>query len=58
MSFLFRTDRRFRQAIPLGGPTANRPTTPPTGTMYFDTTLTKPVWWDGANWKTASNVVA
>ena len=54
---MFLTDRRFRQALPLGGTTAERPTSPPTGFMFYDTTIHKPIWWDGAAWKTASNGV-
>jgi|GEM_PF-2907708 len=35
--------------------TANRPTTGLyTGYMHFDTTLGKPIWWDGAVWKDAT----
>lgn len=35
------------------GTTANRPTVgrTPYFTQYLDTTLGKPIWWDGANWK-------
>ena len=36
------------------GPTANRPTTPDTGQMYFDETLGYPVWYNGTSWVNAS----
>lgn len=35
------------------GTSAQRPSTPPTGYQYFDTTLAaggKPIWWNGSNW--------
>lgn len=32
-------------------PTAYRPTNVPIGFQYYDTTLRKPVWWDGSTWK-------
>lgn len=32
------------------GITANTPPTPYTGQQYFDTTIGKPVWWNGAAW--------
>jgi hypothetical protein len=49
------------QAIttPAYGTTANRPTntvnTPlATGQFYYDTTLYRPIWWNGTVWKNAS----
>jgi len=36
------------------GSTANRPTDVHTGYMYFDTTLGKPVWWNGTVWVDAN----
>src|SRR5690606_2544832 len=36
----------YRQA----GPTSNRPDGVAVGTVYFDTTLGKPVWWTGSDW--------
>ncbi len=38
------------------GITANRPTTTylDTGTMYYDTSLTKPIWWTGTVWVDAT----
>lgn len=41
----------------LDGTTAARPTTVPTGLMYFDTTLGIPIWWNGTAWVNASGVV-
>src|SRR5690606_14256426 len=34
----------------LTGPTSNRPGGVAVGTVYFDTTLGKPVWWTGSDW--------
>ena len=28
----------------------NRPTSADIGTQYFDTTLNKPIWWNGSMW--------
>lgn len=37
------------------GETTDRPTTNlETGEMFFDTTLTKPIWYDGSNWVDAT----
>jgi hypothetical protein len=32
------------------GTTAERPTTVIIGQQYFDTTLGRPIWWDGTEW--------
>lgn len=32
------------------GTSSNRPADPPLGTMYFDTTLNRPIWWNGKEW--------
>lgn len=47
--------RGYYQNISLSmrGTTAERPTNPHQGFMYFDTTLKKPVWYDGIRWKDA-----
>jgi hypothetical protein len=37
-----------------GGTTAQRPASPNTFWMYFDTTIGKPIWWNGTNWKDAT----
>ena len=36
------------------GATASRPTGPAAGTQYFDTTIGRPIWWDGGKWINAS----
>lgn len=41
-------------AVVSSGSTGARPTGIPTGYAYFDTTLSKPVWWSGSNWKDSS----
>src|SRR5262249_8688240 len=38
----------------LSGATPNRPVAPAVGTAYFDTTLGKPVWYNGTNWVSSS----
>ena len=43
-SFLLDGDERQ------SGTTANRPSTPPTGKFYLDTTLNLPIWYNGTNW--------
>lgn len=45
---------------PAAGNTAGRPANPPTGTIYFDTSLSpsKPVWWNGASWVDATGATA
>ena len=51
---------RYAQAINdaehRAGPTTDRPTGADLrpGRMYFDTTLGKPVWYDGADWVDAT----
>lgn len=39
------------------GTTANRPSNPLTGEIYYDTTLGKPIWWNGYAWVDASGSV-
>ena len=34
--------------------TASRPASPTTGSHVFDTTLGKPIWYDGTNWVDAT----
>jgi len=36
------------------GPTANRPPKPQVGQNYFDTTINKPIWWNGSAWVLAA----
>lgn len=50
-----RLRRLFEEAMKHSvGPTEQRPNDPPVGTMYFDMTLGKPVWWTGSHWKDAT----
>lgn len=46
--------------IPLhySGTTGSRPVSPYTGMIYFDTTLGKPVWYDGSGWVDATGTTA
>jgi hypothetical protein len=39
---------------PGGGTTGARPGSPVLYQMYFDTTLVKPIWWNGSAWKDAT----
>lgn len=39
---------------PFAGSSSERPASPVVGTMYFDTTLNKPIWWSGSEWVDAS----
>jgi len=41
-----------------GGTTAERPVAPVTYQSFFDTTLGKPVWYDGAGWVDATGTTA
>lgn len=43
--------------VPASGTTAARPTVHATGQPYFDTTLGKPIWWNGTNWVDATGTV-
>lgn len=36
---------------------ATRPTTPQTGQRFFDTTLGKPIWYNGTNWVDATGTI-
>lgn len=40
--------------LPGYGTTAQRPAEPGIGDSYFDTTLTRPIWWTGAAWINAA----
>lgn len=44
----------------VSGPTTNRPVLSANnpGAMYFDTTLGKPVWWNGTAWVDATGTSA
>lgn len=39
------------------GTTSNRPTNPLIGEIYYDTTIGKPIWWNGSAWVDASGNV-
>ncbi len=54
------TIRRSLTPFPTDGATAARPTLPATwvGYQFFDTTLGRPVWWDGSQWVDADGVAA
>jgi hypothetical protein len=47
----------FSAAI-LNGVTGSRPGSPSTGQLYFDTTIGKPIWYDGTNWVDATGTTA
>jgi hypothetical protein len=40
------------------GDIAERPNNPSVGTQFYDTSLQRPVWWDGAGWRDAGGSVA
>jgi hypothetical protein len=43
---------------PPAGTTAARPTVGlQVGQFYFDTTINRPIWWDGTNWINAAGTV-
>jgi hypothetical protein len=42
---------------PASGTSANRPVLDlQIGQYYYDTTIDRPIWWNGTNWKTADGV--
>jgi len=43
-----------RHSVTRSGATGARPTVSIIGTQFFDTTLNKPVWWNGTVWKDAT----
>lgn len=47
-----------RRYVTLHGTSANRPTASVLGQSYFDTTLGKPVWWDGTRFVDATGSLA
>jgi len=60
MRLYFTSVDNFTQAVsnPLSGVTADRPLDSvqaplPTGQFYYDTTLDRPIWWNGTVWKKA-----
>jgi hypothetical protein len=42
---------------PWSGLTAARPPFPRVGEQFFDTTLNRPIWWDGVNWMKADGTI-
>lgn len=48
----------LKDTINLFGTTAQRPVAPPDGQMYFDSTLGKPVWFDGTEYVDATGTAA
>ena len=45
-------------STPSAGTTALRPSTSlQVGQIYFDTTINRPIWWDGTNWINAAGTV-
>ena len=40
------------------GITSNRPTVNTTGDIYFDTSISKPIWWNGNKWVDSSGIDA
>lgn len=44
-------------AIGIHGTSAQRPDLPTVGMLYFDTTLGKPIWWNGSFWVDATGTV-
>lgn len=56
----FNTLDSFTVAVltPPSGTTAARPTNRlQVGQFYFDTTINRPIWWDGTNWINAAGTV-
>jgi len=47
----------FLPMPPVSGTTADRTPNPEIGEEYFDTDLTMPIWWSGADWVNSSGVV-
>lgn len=47
----------YSNLIDQGDTTANRPLTPVNYQRYFDTTLGKPIWWNGTNWVDAAGTI-
>lgn len=43
-----------RGYVTMHGVTGSRPTSPVTGQFYYDTTIDRPIWWNGSNWKNAA----
>lgn len=58
------TDAAFKRAVrdavnrllrdTMSGTTAQRPVAPVTAQRFYDTTIGKPIWWNGTVWKDAA----
>ena len=44
-----------RKFVTANGATTARPVSPVIGQFYYDTTIGKPIWWNGTLWKDAQN---
>lgn len=44
-----------RNYLTLNGPSSTRPTGSVMGQPYYDTTIGKPIWWNGSTFKDAQN---
>lgn len=47
-----------RKFVTMNGLTATRPTSSILGQFYFDTSIGKPVWWNGSTWVLATGTPA
>lgn len=47
-----------RKYVTLNGATGNRPASSVLGQFYYDTTIDRPVWWNGSAWKKADGTSA
>lgn len=47
---------KYADVFPTGS-TASRPTGPVTGQRFFDTTIGRPIWWNGTNWINAAGTI-
>ena len=47
----------FPTQLLVGASTGQRPSPPTTFQCYFDTTLDKPVWYDGSDWRDATGAI-
>jgi len=62
---IYDTDEAFKRAVrdavnrllrdAMTGTTAQRPVAPVISQKYYDTTILKPIWWNGTVWKDGAN---
>lgn len=52
----FRDGSNYYVPLILSGVSADRPTWQTTGMNYFDTTINKPIWWNGSGWVDANGI--